>query len=116
VEQIVTNLLSNALKYAAGTVILVEVTSDADFGILAVSDQGPGIPESEWERVFGRFERAASVRHYGGMGLGLYVARQIADAHGGAIRVESAKPKGARFVVTLPLHAATESAAKAANQ
>ncbi len=74
-----------------------------DDAVFSVEDEGPGIPEADWERVFGRFERGASIRHYGGMGLGLYVARQIAEAHGGTIAIQTVQPKGARFVVTLPL-------------
>jgi PAS domain S-box-containing protein len=102
VEQIVTNLLANAIKYAAGTPIDVGVQATADEVVLTVSDKGPGVPQSEWARIFGRFERAASMRHYGGLGLGLYVAQQMAEAHGGAISVEAVLPRGACFRVTLP--------------
>ncbi|MCP3140371.1 sensor histidine kinase [Pyxidicoccus xibeiensis] len=101
-EQVVTNLLANALKYAAGTPVELSVRAEGANAVLTVSDQGPGIPESEWARIFGRFERAASLRHYGGMGLGLYVAREIVEGHGGTISVEAVKPHGARFVVILP--------------
>ncbi|NMO19528.1 PAS domain-containing sensor histidine kinase [Pyxidicoccus fallax] len=101
-EQVVTNLLSNALRYAAGTPVELAVRAEGDHAVLTVSDQGPGIPESEWERIFARFERAASMRHYGGMGLGLYVSRQIVEGHGGTISIEAVKPQGARFIVTLP--------------
>jgi PAS domain S-box-containing protein len=102
VEQVVTNLLSNALKYAAGTPVELTVKAEGGIAVLTVSDRGPGIPESEWGRIFGRFERAASMRHYGGLGLGLYVARQLVEAHGGSISVGAVEPHGARFVVTLP--------------
>src|SRR5258708_20635738 len=79
VEQIVTNLLSNALKYAAGTRVELEVKEVGENAILTVSDQGPGIPQSEWDRVFGRFERAASMRHYAGVGPGLYCAPPLLE-------------------------------------
>ncbi|MFP2904429.1 PAS domain S-box protein [Pyxidicoccus sp. 3LFB2] len=101
-EQVVTNLLANALKYAAGSPVELSVRADGDSAVLTVSDLGPGIPETEQQRIFGRFERAASMRHYGGLGLGLYVAREITEGHGGTISVEAVKPHGSRFIVTLP--------------
>jgi PAS domain S-box-containing protein len=102
VEQVLTNLLSNALKYAAGTPVSVSLKAQGANAVLTVADKGPGIPPSEWSRIFGRFERAASMRHYGGLGLGLYVSRQLVEAHGGIISVEAVEPHGARFIVTLP--------------
>jgi signal transduction histidine kinase len=96
------NLISNSIKYAAGCPIRVSVARDGDRAVLRVRDQGPGIPEAELPRIFERFERAASARHYGGMGLGLYVARQIADAHGGTIIADHVEG-GACFSVRLPL-------------
>ncbi|MFP2930274.1 PAS domain S-box protein [Pyxidicoccus sp. 3LG] len=102
VEQVVTNLLSNALKYAAGRPVELAVRTEGENAVLTVSDQGPGIPEPDRARIFDRFERAASMSHFGGMGLGLYVARQIVEAHGGSIAVEEVAPHGARFIVTLP--------------
>src|SRR5216683_1939548 len=114
VEQVVTNLLSNALKYAAGTSVELGVKGVGENAVLTVSDHGPGIPQSEWDRVFGRFERAASIRHYGGLGLGLYVARQVVEAHGGSISSQAVKPRGARFVVTLPRRAHSSFAGRSA--
>ena len=114
VEQVVTNLLSNALKYAAGTSVELGVKGVGENAVLTVSDHGPGIPQSEWDRVFGRFERAASIRHYGGLGLGLYVARQVVEAHGGSISIQAVKPRGARFVVTLPRRAHSSFAGRSA--
>ncbi|HZI15402.1 MAG TPA: PAS domain-containing sensor histidine kinase [Myxococcus sp.] len=102
VEQVLTNLLSNALKYAAGTPVSVSLKAQGANAVLTVADQGPGIPPSEWSRIFGRFERASSMRHYGGLGLGLYVSRQLVEAHGGTISIEAVEPHGARFIVTLP--------------
>ena len=71
--------------------------------VIEVRDRGPGIAEEDVSRIFERFERAASPRHYGGLGLGLYVARQIAEAHGGAIAARNVAGGGACFTVRLPL-------------
>jgi signal transduction histidine kinase len=71
--------------------------------VVQVRDRGPGVPEDRLSRIFERFERAASKRHYGGMGLGLYVARQIVEAHGGTITASNSTGGGACFTVRLPL-------------
>jgi signal transduction histidine kinase len=68
-----------------------------------VEDGGIGIAPQDQERIFGRFERAVSARHYGGLGLGLFIVRQIVEAMGGTIRVESELGAGAKFTVQLPL-------------
>ena len=70
---------------------------------LAVRDRGIGIAPADQARIFERFERAASARHYGGLGLGLWIARQVVDAHGGRIRVDSAPGAGSTFTVELPI-------------
>lgn len=101
-EQVVTNLLSNALKYGAGKPIDVTVEELDGAARLTVHDNGIGITEEDKERIFARFERAVSVRHYGGLGLGLYISRQIITAHGGTIRVSSQPAAGATFTVELP--------------
>ncbi len=103
VEQVLTNLLSNAIKYGAGGPIEISLTGEGDEAVLRVADRGPGIPESEQPRIFGRFERSASLRHYGGMGIGLYVAREVVNAHGGSIAVINRDDGGACFTVRLPL-------------
>ena len=103
IEQVLMNLLANAIKYAAGRPIQVSARRDAETAVLQVCDQGPGIAQGQLSRIFERFERAVSARHYGGMGLGLYVARQIADAHGGTITVANVPDGGACFTVRLPL-------------
>jgi PAS domain S-box-containing protein len=101
-EQLVVNLLSNAFKYGASAPVDVELAEDDGWVELAVRDRGIGIPEDVQARIFGRFERAASLRNYGGLGLGLYIARRIVEAHGGGISVDSAPGQGARFRVRLP--------------
>jgi PAS domain S-box-containing protein len=103
IEQIAMNLISNSIKYAAGQPIHVSAFREGAMAVLEVRDKGPGIPEDQLPRIFERFERAASSRHYGGMGLGLYVARQIAQAHGGTIAGANLADGGARFTVSLPL-------------
>jgi signal transduction histidine kinase len=74
---------------------------------LSVRDHGIGIAPHDAARIFERFERAVSVRHYGGLGLGLFIVRQIVDAHGGRIHLESQPGAGATFTVELPLQAGT---------
>jgi signal transduction histidine kinase len=110
VEQILTNLLSNAVKYGAGRAISVDVRTsgaaqDADVW-LVVSDEGIGMSSDDLGRIFGRFERAVSGRNYGGLGLGLWIVRQVVDAMGGTVSVESQPGRGSTFTVRLPRHAA----------
>ena len=110
-DQIVTNLCTNAIKFGAGKPIDLTVTFDARVGpgsstgptaILSVRDSGIGISAQDRERIFGRFERAVSVRHYGGFGLGLWIVRQIVEAMNGKISVESEPGAGSCFTVELP--------------
>jgi PAS domain S-box-containing protein len=103
VEQVLTNLLSNAIKYASGKPIVVSVGRSDGEAVLQVRDSGPGIAEEQLSRIFDRFERADSTGYYGGMGLGLYVAREIAQAHGGKIVAGNLPGGGAAFTVRLPL-------------
>jgi len=101
-EQVATNLLANAIKYGQGKPIEVSVARQDGAALLVVRDRGIGIAPQDVERIFGRFERAASASSYGGLGLGLYIAQQIAAAHGGRITVESAPGQGSTFAVSLP--------------
>jgi len=101
-EQLVRNLLSNAIKYAPDAPIQVGVVGVPDRVTVSVRDHGMGIEAADVERVFGRFERAVSARKYSGLGMGLYIARQIAIAHGGSIHATSTPGAGATFLVELP--------------
>ncbi|MDC0745769.1 ATP-binding protein [Polyangium mundeleinium] len=103
IEQVVDNLLSNALKYGPGKPIRIEIGVASATASLTVRDQGIGIRAEDHERIFGRFERAVSERSYGGLGLGLHIVRTIVQAFGGTICVHSAPGEGAAFTVTLPL-------------
>ncbi len=102
-EQVIDNLLSNALKYGREAPISVALRREGERAVLAVADRGIGIAPEHHDRIFGRFERAVSSRRYGGLGLGLWIVRQIVEAHGGTIRVESAPGAGSTFTVELPL-------------
>ncbi len=92
--QMLANLLSNALKFGAGKPVEVTVAAEDGRARVAVRDHGHGIAAADRERIFERFERAVSVRSYGGFGLGLWVVRQVVAAHGGAIAVASAPGGG----------------------
>ncbi|MFE8603916.1 ATP-binding protein [Archangium violaceum] len=102
-EQVVTGLLLNALKFGEGRPIDVRVTPGDGTVRLVVGDHGIGMPEDERERLFERFGRGVPVRHYGGLGLGLYLTRQLVAAHGGHISVESRPGEGSTFTVELPV-------------
>ncbi|WP_373372298.1 AAA family ATPase [Sorangium atrum] len=101
-EQVITNLLDNALKFGACEPISITVARRDGMAQLTVEDRGIGIPPARLARVFERFERAVSTRNYGGFGLGLYIVRRIVEALGGAVRVDSTLGAGSRFTVELP--------------
>ncbi|WP_255442747.1 MULTISPECIES: ATP-binding protein [Corallococcus] len=104
-EQVVVNLVDNAIKYGQGRPIDIRLETHAGKASLTVRDQGIGISEESLPRLFGRFERAVSERHYGGLGLGLYITRTLVEAMGGTVRVESRLGQGSVFTVELPLRA-----------
>ncbi len=97
-----TNLLGNAIKFGAGRPIEVKVRDAAEAVELQVRDYGIGIEAELLPKIFDRFERAVSSTHYGGLGLGLYLARSIVESHGGIITVASRVGEGATFTVRLP--------------
>ncbi|HEX5749852.1 MAG TPA: GAF domain-containing protein [Archangium sp.] len=103
VEQVVMNLLSNAMKYAAGQPVELHVEHREGTAVLGVRDFGPGITPEMQARIFERYQRATGKHARESLGLGLYVSRQIARAHGGELKVESTPGQGAHFLLHLPL-------------
>src|SRR6478609_10690732 len=91
------------MKYG-GDRKLIEISVVYDAGNVAISvrDHGMGISPEDQDRIFERFERLISVRHFGGFGLGLWIVRQIVEAHGGRVRVQSVPGEGSTFTVELP--------------
>ena len=106
IEQVVVNLLSNAAKYAAGTPLHVRVQQVGKYAVLSVADRGKGISPDNQSKIFERFERVVTGSGISGLGLGLYIVKEIITAHRGDIHVESAVGQGATFVVELPMQAA----------
>jgi signal transduction histidine kinase len=104
-DQVVTNLVTNAAKFGAGKPIEIRIEQIGDAARLAVTDHGIGIDPAHLPRVFDRFERAVPSSSYGGLGLGLYITRSIVLAHGGTITADSEPGTGSTFTVTLPLAA-----------
>jgi signal transduction histidine kinase len=102
-EQVISNLLTNAIKYGRGKPIELTVSSNTSGARISLRDSGAGISKADQARIFNRFERAGSMRTFGGMGLGLYITRQIVAAHAGTIGIESDVGEGATFIVDLPL-------------
>jgi signal transduction histidine kinase len=109
VDGVVTHLVSNALKYGQGHPVELEVTGAPEDGArLVVRDRGIGIPAELQAHLFQRFGRAVPLRHYGGFGLGLWFSRQVVEAHGGRIHLESAPGVGTTVTVELPRAPAPE--------
>jgi signal transduction histidine kinase len=100
-EEIVSNLISNAIKFGRGGAVEVALEDHGDQVQMTVRDHGIGISPDDLMRIFERFERAAE-KTYGGIGMGLWIARQLAVAHGGGIEVKSSPGEGSTFIVTLP--------------
>jgi PAS domain S-box-containing protein len=104
-KQIVENLVGNAIKYGERRPVMIGLETVGDKVLLKVKDQGIGIPDSAVKRIFERFERASSAKNIGGLGLGLYIVRQIAQAHGAEISVKSRVGEGSEFSLAFPLTA-----------
>ncbi|HEX7045253.1 MAG TPA: PAS domain-containing protein [Burkholderiales bacterium] len=102
IDQVLVNLLTNAARYGEGNPIEVTVRGSPTQARLTVRDRGRGIAHEDQERIFQRFERVASEATPGGLGLGLFIVRQILELHEGSIRVESALGQGSLFIVELP--------------
>jgi signal transduction histidine kinase len=113
VAQAIGCLVRNALKYGEGRPVEIALSRAPDAALVTVRDSGVGIEPGCIDRIFGRFERASSAQHYAGLGLGLFFARSIVEAHGGTIHVHSAPRAGATFTMRLPFgdYAAAEAPA-----
>jgi len=104
IEQVLANLLTNAMRYGAGKPVQVNVSATPVTACIEVRDQGIGISQKSLERIFCQFERAEGSESSAGLGLGLFIAEQIVKAHDGRIQVESEEGNGALFRVLLPLN------------
>lgn len=107
IEQVITNLLTNALRYGQGRPVVVTVgeREQEPEAFVSVRDQGMGIAPEDQERIFEQFERTEGAAQVAGLGLGLYIARQIAQAHQGRLEVRSTPGEGSEFILSLPLPA-----------
>jgi PAS domain S-box-containing protein len=115
-EQVLENLLRNAITFGPGKPIEIRVDADSEGQArLSVRDYGMGIDKVMQEKVFQRFERGVSTSHYGGLGLGLYIARQIIEAHHGTLSVESEPGQGSTFRIALPTKAPSSRALRELN-
>ena len=101
-------MLTNATKYAPGSPIRVSLARNNGHAVLKIQDFGPGIDVEKQVKLFERFERGVSPRHTSGLGLGLFISRQIMKAHNGLICLTSERGKGATFTIELPLRQAGE--------
>lgn len=105
IDQVLTNVLTNATRYGAGKPVVVSVGRVGEGAELRIRDHGRGIAPEDQERIFHKFERAVDKSEVSGLGLGLFIVREITSMHGGTVRVESALGEGATFVITLPTSA-----------
>ncbi|HXH75904.1 MAG TPA: ATP-binding protein [Bacteriovoracaceae bacterium] len=103
IEQVITNLITNAVRYGAGKLIKIATSVTRDNAIVVITDKGIGIAAENIERIFKRFERATGTANVSGLGLGLYIVSQIIVAHNGLISVESRLGEGSVFTIKLPL-------------
>ena len=102
-DQVITNLITNALKYGDHKPVVLKVWKESDYGMISIQDQGIGIDPGSRHRIFERFERAVGDRAFKGLGLGLWITKQIVEDHGGKIKVDSEIGKGSLFSVKLPV-------------
>lgn len=104
IEQVIVNLLNNALKYGGGSKIEVSLFTEENCAVLQVSDEGPGIEPADQEKIFEKYERG-KISKAGGLGLGLYISKEIMEAHDGSIHLESTPLEGSTFTLRLPMTA-----------
>jgi signal transduction histidine kinase len=104
IEQVISNLISNAIKYGNSKPVEIVATKKNSHAIIVVKDNGIGIDAKNKDKIFGLFERGVEKTNYKGLGVGLYIANQIIKAHGGNIKVRSKPGAGSTFTVALPLN------------
>jgi signal transduction histidine kinase len=102
IEQVITNLLTNVMRYGAGKPIEIKISTENSSAVLVIKDYGIGIAKADLERIFQRFERAKGTETTG-LGLGLYIVSQIIEGHKGTIKVDSVFGEGSAFTITLPI-------------
>jgi PAS domain S-box-containing protein len=102
-DQVLSNLASNAIKYAPNSALLISAYREAEYAHISFKDQGAGISNEKLEMIFERFERDVSYNEVSGLGLGLYISKEIIEAHGGQIWAESTVGEGSTFHVRLPI-------------
>lgn len=102
IDQVFTNIITNAIRYGQGKPIQISLKNHQESVRVIVKDQGLGIPKSDQDKIFRRYERGLLAREVSGLGLGLFISKQIIDAHGGSIMIESEVNQGATFIVDLP--------------
>jgi signal transduction histidine kinase len=109
IERVITSLVNNAIKFGEGGLVEVVIAQQGGDALLSVRDHGVGIAEHDQQRIFEKFERVVSDRNVTGLGLGLYLSKEIVEAHHGQIEVKSELGKGALFQVRLPTRGASVS-------
>lgn len=109
IEQIIINLMTNAVRYGKGMPVQVSLSMDGERACIQVKDQGIGISEHELKNIFEAFERGGDNEVKAGLGLGLYISRKLAEAHGGEISVSSQKDAGSTFTLRIPLRSEVNS-------
>jgi signal transduction histidine kinase len=102
IDLVITNLLTNALRYGEKKPVRLRVDAIGDRARVTVEDRGIGVRPQDHERIFERFVRAVPSRQFGGLGIGLWLARQIVHAHGGTLTLRSESGAGAQFILELP--------------
>ncbi len=103
IEQVVSNLISNAIKYGNGKPILLKTEVQGDYVLIKVKDKGIGIRDEDKERIFKVFNRGLDAKNYKGIGVGLFISKKITDAHKGELGVASKLGNGSTFTVKLPV-------------
>jgi signal transduction histidine kinase len=101
-EQILDNLVSNAIRYGDGKPVSIELESDGSWVVLRVIDRGVGVAPADHERIFERFQRATGMSRSGGFGIGLWLSSRLVQAQAGVLELESEPGSGSTFIVRLP--------------